>query len=133
MKFNDFPGLENEKSNSMTFQVFHDRYEPCNNIWHQQQQHTTSGTNNSNIQHPAQTTATHNIRHQQLQRTTSGTNNSNTQHDKFIFLSAGAMSRTSSPRGVRPPMSLTAARRARETVTFEPQRNTQELSEILSK
>ena len=29
IKFHDFPGLENEILNSMTFQVFHDLYEPC--------------------------------------------------------------------------------------------------------
>ncbi len=29
-KFHDFPGLESKLSNSMTFQVFQDRYEPCN-------------------------------------------------------------------------------------------------------
>jgi hypothetical protein len=34
MKSNDFPGLENEKSNSMTFQVFHDRYAPCQFIYY---------------------------------------------------------------------------------------------------
>ena len=28
-KFHDFPGLESKLSNSMTFQVFQDRYEPC--------------------------------------------------------------------------------------------------------
>ena len=28
-KFQDFPWLENEIKNSMTFQVFHDAYEPC--------------------------------------------------------------------------------------------------------
>ena len=30
IKFHDFPGLEMEFLNSMTFQVFHDLYEPCN-------------------------------------------------------------------------------------------------------
>ena len=28
-KCHDFPGLESKLSNSMTFQVFQDRYEPC--------------------------------------------------------------------------------------------------------
>ena len=28
-KFHDFPGLESKLSNSMTFQVFQDQYEPC--------------------------------------------------------------------------------------------------------
>ena len=31
LKFHDFPGLESKWSNSMTFQVFQDRYEPCQN------------------------------------------------------------------------------------------------------
>ena len=31
-KFHDFPGLESKLSNSMTFQVLQDRYEPCNRI-----------------------------------------------------------------------------------------------------
>jgi hypothetical protein len=30
MKSHDFPGLENEKSKSMTFQVFNDWHAPCN-------------------------------------------------------------------------------------------------------
>ena len=30
LKFHDFPGLEIETINSMTFQVFHDLYKPCN-------------------------------------------------------------------------------------------------------
>jgi len=29
LKFHDFPGLEIENINSMTFQVFHDPYKPC--------------------------------------------------------------------------------------------------------
>ena len=29
MKFHNYPGLESKLSNSMTFQVFQDRYEPC--------------------------------------------------------------------------------------------------------
>ena len=31
IKFHDFPGLEMKFLNSMTFQVFHDLYEPCFN------------------------------------------------------------------------------------------------------
>ena len=34
LKFHDFPGLEIEITNSMTFQVFHDLYEPCLPIEH---------------------------------------------------------------------------------------------------
>ena len=32
LKFHDLPGLEIEITNSMTFQVFHDLYEPCNRM-----------------------------------------------------------------------------------------------------
>ena len=31
-KFHDFPGLESKLSNSMTFQVFQDRYEPWKSL-----------------------------------------------------------------------------------------------------
>ena len=31
-KCHDFPGLESKLSNSMTFQVFQDRYEPCHSL-----------------------------------------------------------------------------------------------------
>ena len=34
IKFHDFPGLEIKFLNSMTFQVFHDLYKPCDPIFH---------------------------------------------------------------------------------------------------